>query len=330
MSKERKEKERAFLENGSMLLEKLIATCNGRCTPIRNFSTEELMRANNNFDNCQSLGWYKGSHEGRNVFIRVFPGREVWTGFVIHDLVISARMSAHNNVLKPIGCCLDTRPPTLVYEFAANGTLDDRIHGTGDLQGQQPLTWVSRLKIAREIAHVTSYLHTAFSRPIIHMGINIQNIFLDEQDVPKLSTFGFSLTIPEGETHVETDAVAAYPGYAPPEYKATCKLTEKADVYSFGILLLELLTGQHSYDKIRLSNNRYICLVAYMHNHAQGHCINEIVDLAMLVGEEGTSLEWQLQGVLDLALRCTDEDPERRPTMVDVTKELRQIERFVP
>ena len=83
-------------------------------------------------------GSYKGALEGRIVFIRVFPGHEVWTGFVIHDLVISARMSAHNNVLKPIGCCLDTRPPTLVYEFAANGTLDDRIHGTGDLQGQQP------------------------------------------------------------------------------------------------------------------------------------------------------------------------------------------------
>lgn len=101
-------------------------------------------------------------------------------------------------------------------------------------------------------------------------------------------------------------------------------------MYSFGMLLLKLLTGQHSYDKIRLRNDKYICLVAYMHNHAQGHCINEIVDLAMLVGEEGTSLEWQLQGVLDLALRCTDEDPKRRPTMVDVTKELRRIERFVP
>ncbi|KAF3955206.1 hypothetical protein CMV_019545 [Castanea mollissima] len=97
--KERKEKERAFLENGSMLLEKLIATCNGRCIPIRNFSIEELMRANNNYDNCQSLGWYKGSLEWRIIFIRFFSGREVWTGFVIHDLVISTRMSAHNNVL---------------------------------------------------------------------------------------------------------------------------------------------------------------------------------------------------------------------------------------
>ncbi|XP_023924813.1 serine/threonine-protein kinase ZRK1-like [Quercus suber] len=267
-SKERKEK-RAFLENRSLLLEKLIATCNGKCIPIRNFSIEELMRANNNYDNCQSLGWYKGSLEGRIFFIRVFPGHEVWTRFVIHDLVISVRMSDHNNVLKPIGCCLDTRSPTLVNDFAANGTLADRIHGTGDLQGQQPLTWVSRLKIAREIAHVTSYLQTAFSRPIIHRSINIQNIFLDKQDVPKLSTFGFSLTIPEGETHVDNNAVVAYPGYAPPEYKVTRNLTEKANVYSFGMLLPKLLTGQHSYDKIRLRNDKYICLVAYMHNNAK-------------------------------------------------------------
>ena len=81
-------------------------------------------------------------------------------------------MSAHNNVLKPIGCCLETQSPILVYEFAANGTLANRIYVFSVTQQQhQPMMWARRLKIAREIAHAISYLHTAFSRPIIHMTI---------------------------------------------------------------------------------------------------------------------------------------------------------------
>ena len=73
-------------------------------------------------------------------------------------------------------------------------------------------------------------------------------------------------------------------------------------------------------------------LVAYIHNHAQGSCINEIVDPAILAedGEGDASLQQQLQAVVDLALTCTEEDPQRRPTMVDATKQLRQIERFIP
>ena len=106
---------------------------------------------------------------------------------------------------------------------------------------------------------------------------------------------------------------------------------EKTDVYDFGRLLLELLTGENSYHIIRLTINEGSTLVEYMHNRAQlGHCINEIVDPAILAdGEGGASLQRQLQAVVDLALTCTEEDPQRRPTMVDVTKKLRRIERFI-
>ena len=191
------------------------------------------------------------------------------------------------------------------------------------------MAWESRLKIARQIAHAISYLQTAFSRPVIHMAIHMHSILLDEHDVPKLSNFFLSVTIPKDETDVEAYNGLWHPKFKGPEFEAIGKVTEKFDVYHFGVLLMELLTGEDSYNTIRLIINEDSSLVEYMHNCALGYSINEIVDPASLAGEGGTSLEQQLQAVLDLALTCTEEDPHRRPTMVDVTKELKLIERYV-
>ncbi|XP_030932843.1 non-functional pseudokinase ZED1-like [Quercus lobata] len=371
--KRREETERAFYENGSKLLEKLIASCNAKPIPIRTFSPQQLRQATNNFSSeqlvtgfsirykvslegrivfikgsfvhnakpipirtfspqqlrqatnnytAQHLGtyWYTGSLEGRIFLIKRFDYADV----AINDLVISAKMSGHSNVLKPIGCCLHTPSPIFVFEFAANGVIADRIYVS---RLPQPMVWERRLKIARQIAHALSYLHTAFPRPVIHMAISMRSILLDEHDVPKLSSFYFSVSIPEGEADVDAPFILRF---CAPEFKASRKVTEKFDVYCFGQLLLELLTGEDSYNITRLTIDEDSSLVAYIHNRAQGSCINEIVDPAILAedGEGGASLEHQLQAVVDLALTCTEEDPQRRPAMVDVTKQLRRIERF--
>ncbi|KAL4618652.1 hypothetical protein ACB092_06G026000 [Castanea dentata] len=239
-------------------------------------------------------------------------------------------MSGHSNVLKPIGCCLDTPCPILVYEFAANGILADLIYVSRVTElRHQPMVWERRLKIARQIAHAISYLHTAFERPVIHMYIHMRSILLDEHDVPKLSNFLFSVSIPEGETDVKGYQGFRKTRFCAPEFRGSGKVTEKTDVYYFGELLLELLTGEDSSNITRLKIDDGSILVQYMHNRAQGFCINEIVDPTILEdGEGGASLQRQLQAVLDLALICTEKDPHRRPTMVDVTKQLRRIERF--
>ncbi|XP_030944172.1 non-functional pseudokinase ZED1-like [Quercus lobata] len=364
---ETEETERAFYENGSLLLEKLIASCNAKPIPIRTFSAQQLRQATNNFSSEKlvlgfsiwykvslegriflikssfvrntklinirtfspqqlrqatnnypaqhlELYWYKGSLEGRIVLIKRLDNLAY---IAINDLVISAQMSGHSNVLKPIGCCLHTRIPILAFEFAANGFLSDRIYVSRVTELQhEPMEWERRLKIARQIAHALSYLHTAFPRPVIYMAMDLHSILLDEHDVPKLSHFHFSVSIPEGEADVDAPFRSIF---CAPEFEATGKVTEKADVYDFGRFLLELLTGEDS-----LKDSTFI---AYIHNCAQGSCINEIVDPAILA-EGGVSLQYQLQAVADLALTCTEEDPQRRPTMVDVTKQLRRIERF--
>ncbi|KAL4618632.1 hypothetical protein ACB092_06G024400 [Castanea dentata] len=268
--KEREERERAFYENGSLLLEKLIVCCNAKPIPIPTFSPQHLLLATNNFSSSELLGvyvthWYKGSLEGRIVLIKRF--KFMLRDFIINDLVISAQMSGHSNVLKPIGCCLETPCPISVFEFAANGVLADRIYVSRVTElKHQRMVWERRLKIARQIAHALSYLHTAFPRPVIHMHIG-------EADVA-----AFFLNTPESKATVDKDS----------------------------------------------------SLVEYIHNRAQGSCINEIVDPAILAedGEAGVSLLRQLQAVVDLGLTCTEEDPQRRPTMVDITKQLRRIERF--
>ncbi|XP_075653464.1 serine/threonine-protein kinase ZRK1-like [Castanea sativa] len=345
--KREEEREKAFYENGSKLHEKLIATCNGRPIPIRSYSCEELQRATNNFHSSRIFHtdgfkheWYNGFFEGRMISIKEYlrhRGDDIFT-----DIAVSAKMSTHNNVLKLIGCYLETQIPISVYESAANGSLFDRLKVTSDQR--EPLSWQSRLKIAREIAHAISYLHTAFSRPIVHRDIKSGNVFLDQNDVAKLTDFSLSISIPEGETHVEADSLIGTYGFICPHYYTTWYITEKVDVYSFGSFLLELLTGQRWRELLRTTNNFYdgdpaipVWLkgsvdsfdVEDFESARNSFAINEVVDPAILVGEEGSVVWQQLQAVLRLALICRKNNPEIRPDMVDVTKELRKIERFI-
>ncbi|XP_062145431.1 non-functional pseudokinase ZRK2-like [Alnus glutinosa] len=263
----------------------------------------------------------KGSFEGRILFIKSY-NRKMSSAkdWALTDIAISAKTSTHKNVLKLVGCCLETSIPTIVYEYAQNGVLADRI----------------LLKIIRQIAHVTVYLNTTFSRPIIHTNITSRNIFLDQHDVPKLADFSLCISIPEGEIHVVTDHVIGTLGFLCPSYLNTNTITEKTDVYSFSMVLLQILTGQDYYGLHTLASKNIDML---RNNPLEDHeklmdslrnrALNEIVDPAILKEEGGASLEPQLQAVLDLALTCTEYYPEIRPTMVDVIKKLRQIERSI-
>lgn len=326
----KKERERAFLENGSRLLEELIVSCNGRPPPIRSFSIEELRRATNNYDPCRMFRrggyyeWYSGSFEGRMVYIKEFT-TEAPRDFVFTDIAICSKMSAHNNVLKLVGCCLESPIPISVYESATNGTLESGIRVSSHQQQRQSITWQSRLMIAKDIAHTISYLHVAFSRPIVHRNIKAATIYLDQNDVAKLSDFSLSIEIPKDQDHV-VDAVRGNIGSLCPTYLSTGCITEKTDTFSFGVFLLELLTGQVSFDIARFADDECVMLT----DHVKFHAFNEIVDPALLVGEGGAGMEQQLEAVLRLALICTEHDPERRPTMTDVTKELIRIKRSIP
>ena len=197
------------------MLEELIISCNGKSNPIRIFSAEDVQKATSDFQSHSysndSDDWYNGVLDDRLVLIRKYKKepytktyKKPYTG-PYRDIAISSQMSSHNNVLKLLGCCLECVIPVLVYECPKIGPLND-CGGIGD-SNESSLSWKMRLKVATEIANAITYLHTAFSRPTIHMNIKPQSVFVDKDFVAKLTNFYCSVTIPENVTFVGTMTV---------------------------------------------------------------------------------------------------------------------------
>ncbi|OMO71466.1 hypothetical protein COLO4_28233 [Corchorus olitorius] len=309
-----------FTQNGGALLEELISFCNGRSNPICHFSEKDLLKATNCYDARHILiqeghyKMYKGYMKDRPIIVKKYDNEKYHNdsfGDPFKDIAIGSQMSAHKNVLKVLGCCLETKTPIIVYEFADIKSLSTCISGTNF----EPLPWKCRLKIARDLASAVAYLHTVFSTPVIHRDINSKNVILDENNVPKLMEFGLCIYIPRGKSHVEDDIRGTF-GYIAPEYLRSYYITEKADVYSFGVLLLELLSGMMPHDLFMNPQNIKKSNCCIMQN------ISRVVDCR--IRDEGIEQE-QLLDFKTLTIRCTSRNDEERPTMIEVAKELRQI-----
>ncbi|BFG42159.1 hypothetical protein CerSpe_284340 [Prunus speciosa] len=321
--KRKERRKRSFLKNGSILLEDLIASCDGKSHPIRCYSAAELIRATNNFDPSCIIDelhddMYRGILDDRTVIIK----KHYDVDEAIRDIIISMQMSTHKNSLKLLGCCLEFNKPALVFENAGKGGLNS--HGSLEVDNEL-LPWKTRLRIAKQLASALTYLHTAFPRPIIHRDVKPTCIFLDDDYVPKLSNFSLSITIPPEQLYVE-DQVVGTNGYLDPNYGLTGKTSEKTDVYSFGVLLLVFLTGQRAIQPRGVDQHQYA--VQYARSHAFEDQFRTIVDPKILeeVGE-GVLAQQQLHDFLTMALLCIEEESELRPDMINVAKKLVQIEK---
>ncbi|KAK9054945.1 hypothetical protein SSX86_026024 [Deinandra increscens subsp. villosa] len=318
-------RQKLFQKNGGLLLKQRIMTTTGNVDSTKVFTAQELEKATNNYAEDRILGRggygvvYKGVLTDQRVVAikksRVMDETQIDT--FINEVIILTRVH-HRNVVKLLGCCLETDVPLLVYEYVSNGTLFHHIHGKTTMPW---LTWENRLRVAAEAAGALSYLHSATSTPVIHRDVKSANILLDDNYTTKIADFGASRLVPLDQTQVST-LVQGTRGYLDPEYFQSGLLTGKSDVYSFGVMLAELLTGEKPLSMERTEEERN--LSTYFVMSMKENRLFQILEPRVV--REGT-LE-QLQKVSELVKRCLNLEGDERPTMKEVAIELEGLRKF--
>ncbi|XP_028098519.1 putative wall-associated receptor kinase-like 16 [Camellia sinensis] len=286
---------------------------------IKIFDSEELKRATNNYDESRIVGRggfgtiYKGILP-ENKIVAIKKSQMMDENQIeqfINEVVVLSQIN-HRNVVKLLGCCLETQVPLLVYEFITNGILFEHINNQSKASN---ISWENRLQIAAETAGVLSYLHSAASIPIIHRDVKSTNILLDDNHIAKVSDFGASRFVPLDQNQLAI-VVQGTLGYLDPEYMFTSQLTEKSDVYSFVVVLGELITGKKALSFDKPEEER--CLAMYFISCMNNDCLNQIIDEHMVI--EGNIEE--LKEVANLAKRCLRVKGKERPYTKEVAMEL--------
>ncbi|KAK2987281.1 hypothetical protein RJ640_024644 [Escallonia rubra] len=289
------------------------------------FTSKELEKATDHYNESRILGQggqgtvYKGMlTDGRIVAVKKSKistaDDEGKLQQFINEVVILSQIN-HRNVVKLYGCCLETEVPLLVYEFIPNGTLYHYLHHPNE---EFPLSWDMRLGIATEIAGALQHLHSAASLPIYHRDIKSTNILLDDKYRSKVADFGTSRSVGVDQTHLTTRVSGTF-GYLDPEYFQSSQFTDKRDVYSFRVVLVELLTGQKPILEARSGDGRSLA-THFKLAMKECNCF-EIFD-ARVVKEGGKD---EIIRVANLAKRCLNLNGRKRPTMKQVAMELEGI-----
>ncbi|CAI5475069.1 unnamed protein product [Closterium sp. Yama58-4] len=219
------------------------------------------------------------------------------------------RKVRHPNLLRMLGACVTAGELLMVFDYLPNGALDMRLRDNR----KPPLTWQQRLEIASGAARGLAFLHSGCRPPIIHRDVKSGNILLDEDLEPVVSDFGLAKVAPEHFTQPMTvTAIMGTQGYVAPEYVRTGKITEAVDVFAFGVVLLELITGHIPFHPSRTP----AYLFAWAIPVAKAGEFHRLVDYRL----EGRYDPSQLQAVAMLAVICLAPNPKDRPVMADVAK----------
>ncbi|PAN36044.1 hypothetical protein PAHAL_6G253000 [Panicum hallii] len=315
--KVKKMKEKYFNQNHGLLLQQMIshkADIGERMI----ITLRELEKATDNFDRSRVVGGgghgvvFKGILDLHVVAVKrskIVVQREI--DEFINEVAVLSQVN-HRNVVKLLGCCLETEVPLLVYEFISNGTLYHHLH----VEGPVSLRWDDRIRIALEVARALSYLHSAASMPIFHRDIKSSNILLDDNLTAKVSDFGASRYIPIDQTGITT-AIQGTIGYLDPMYYYTGRLTDKSDVFSYGVLLIELLTRKKPFGYRSDGGDG---IVSYFVSLLTKGKLFDIIDPQVIEEEDG-----EVQEVATLAAMCTKLKGEDRPTMREVEMTLENL-----
>ncbi|XP_061355018.1 cysteine-rich receptor-like protein kinase 2 [Gastrolobium bilobum] len=282
-----------------------------------NFKYSTLEKATESFDEAKKIGQggfgtvYKGVlPDGREIAIKrlYFNNRHRAADFYNEVNIISS--VEHKNLVRLLGCSCSGPESLLVYEFLPNKSLDRFIFDKN--KGRQ-LNWEKRYDIIIGTAEGLVYLHESSKIRIIHRDIKASNILLDAKLRAKIADFGLARSFQEDKSHIST-AIAGTLGYMAPEYLAHGQLTEKADIYSFGVLLLEIVTGRQN--NMSKTSDYLDSLVTLTWKHFQSGTTEQLFDRNLVSNDNHSShVKNEMLRVVHIGLLCTQEIPSLRPTM---------------
>ncbi|CAK8573287.1 unnamed protein product [Lathyrus sativus] len=290
---------------------------------LKRFSLRELQVATDTFSNKNILGRggfgkvYKGRlADGSLVAVKRLkeertPGGELQ--FQTEVEMIS--MAVHRNLLRLRGFCMTPTERLLVYPYMANGSVASCLRERPP--HQEPLDWPTRKRIALGSARGLSYLHDHCDPKIIHRDVKAANILLDEEFEAVVGDFGLAKLMDYKDTHVTT-AVRGTIGHIAPEYLSTGKSSEKTDVFGYGIMLLELITGQRAFDLARLANDDDVMLLDWVKGLLKEKKLEMLVDPDL----QTNYIEAEVEQLIQVALLCTQGSPMDRPKMSEVVRML--------
>ncbi|KAK4492991.1 hypothetical protein RD792_000039 [Penstemon davidsonii] len=287
---------------------------------LKRFTLRELQTATSNFSSKNILGQggfgvvYKGFLPNKTVVaVKRFKDPSFTGEVQFQTEVEMIGLALHRNLLRLYGFCMTPEEKLLVYPYMPNGSVADRLRDPGSLD------WNKRLRIAIGASRGLLYLHEQCNPKIIHRDVKAANILLDESFEAVVGDFGLAKLLDPRVSHVTT-AVRGTIGHIAPEYLSTGQSSDKTDVFGFGILLLELITGQKALDAANGQVQKGMIL-DWVRTLYEDKRLEELVDKNL----KGSYNADELENAVELALECTRSNPEVRPRMSQVLKSLEGI-----
>ncbi|KAH1040285.1 hypothetical protein J1N35_042028 [Gossypium stocksii] len=290
---------------------------------LKRFSLRELQVATDNFSNKNILGRggfgkvYKGRlADGSLVAVKRLKEERTQGGELQFQTEVEMiSMAVHRNLLRLRGFCMTPTERLLVYPFMVNGSVASCLRERPE--SQAPLDWAIRKRIALGAARGLAYLHDHCDPKIIHRDVKAANILLDEEFEAVVGDFGLAKLMDYKDTHVTT-AVRGTIGHIAPEYLSTGKSSEKTDVFGYGVMLLELITGQRAFDLARLANDDDVMLLDWVKGLLKDRRLETLVDADL----QGNYIDHEVEQLIQVALLCTQGTPMERPKMSEVVRML--------
>ncbi|XP_049404421.1 receptor protein kinase TMK1-like isoform X2 [Solanum stenotomum] len=281
-------------------------------------SIQVLRNVTNNFSEENILGRggfgtvYKGElHDGTKIAVKRMESgvmSEKGLDEFTSEIAVLTKVR-HRHLVALLGYCLDGNERLLVYEYMPQGTVSRYLFNWKD-EGINPLEWTRRLIIALDVARGVEYLHGLAQQSFIHRDLKPSNILLGDDMRAKVADFGLVRLAPEGKTSLVTRLAGTF-GYLAPEYAVTGRVTTKIDVFSFGVILMELITGRRALDESQPEESMHL-VPWFRRMHINKETFRKAIDHTIDLDEETLA---SVSTVAELAGHCCAREPHQRPDM---------------